>query len=159
MRGCLVFKVSSLITPHSIFVTHHSSLKIPQFPIPHTFDTITQLYFQPKKPKKIGPTHSNLTYAPDLLPGPINSTNQLKHHFTITFLLNLYSTHRWFLPPSSSLKPSPQHLSLNILTPHKSQSNSPRNFHQGLKSIRRPCSDSSVPPFVTHSCLFKEWVF
>ena len=28
------FFFSSLITPHSIFVTHHSSLKIPQFPKP-----------------------------------------------------------------------------------------------------------------------------
>ena len=40
---------SSLITPHSIFVTHrsslityHSSLKIPQLPTPHPFGTITQ---------------------------------------------------------------------------------------------------------------------
>ena len=27
----------SLITPHSVFVTHHSSLKISQFPLPHPF--------------------------------------------------------------------------------------------------------------------------
>ena len=37
LRGCLVFKKPSLITPHSIFITHHlslynSSLKIPQLP-------------------------------------------------------------------------------------------------------------------------------
>ena len=33
-------KKPSLITPHSIFVTHHLSLKIPQFSKPHTFGTL-----------------------------------------------------------------------------------------------------------------------
>ena len=33
-------KKPSLITPHSIFVTHHLSLKIPQFPKPCTFETL-----------------------------------------------------------------------------------------------------------------------
>ena len=32
LRGCLVFKKPSFITPHSIFITHHLSLKIPQLP-------------------------------------------------------------------------------------------------------------------------------
>ena len=93
----------------------------------------------------MGPTHFNLTCAPDLLPDPINSTNQLKPHFTITSLLHFYFTHRWFLPPSPSLKLSPQHLSLNVLTPLQSRSDSPRNFQQGLKSIRCPCSSLRDP--------------
>ena len=45
-KGCLgpiwIF-FSSLITPHSIFVTHHSSLKIPHHSTRTLFGTITQL--------------------------------------------------------------------------------------------------------------------
>ena len=54
IRGCLVLKKPSLITPHSIFVTHHSSLKIPQFSIPHTFGTHHSVMFSTKKLKKTG---------------------------------------------------------------------------------------------------------
>ena len=43
MGGCLVFWKLLLITPHSIFFTHHSSLKLPQFPKPHPFGTYFQL--------------------------------------------------------------------------------------------------------------------
>ena len=50
MGGCLVFWKLSLITPHSIFfthhlslITHHLSLKLPQFPKPHPFGTYFQL--------------------------------------------------------------------------------------------------------------------
>ena len=46
------FFLSSLITLHSIFATHHSSLKIPQFPQPHPFGThhsILLLLFVSKK--------------------------------------------------------------------------------------------------------------
>ena len=41
--GFFFFFFLSLITPRSIFITHHSSLKIPQLPTPHPFGTITQL--------------------------------------------------------------------------------------------------------------------
>ena len=37
LKGCLDFFLSSLITPHSIFVTPHSLLKIPQLSTPHPF--------------------------------------------------------------------------------------------------------------------------
>ena len=43
LRGCLVFKKQSLITSHSIFLTHHSSLKISQFLKSHTFGTYFKL--------------------------------------------------------------------------------------------------------------------
>ena len=48
------FFLSSLITPHSIFVTYHSSLKIPQFPQLHLFGThhsVLLLLFVSKKKK------------------------------------------------------------------------------------------------------------
>ena len=54
--GCLVFFffLSSLITPHSIFITHHLSLQIPKFSQPHPFDThYSVTLFQKKKKKKV----------------------------------------------------------------------------------------------------------
>ena len=39
-RDCLVLKKPLLIIPHSIFITHYLSLKIPQLPKPCTFGTL-----------------------------------------------------------------------------------------------------------------------
>ena len=52
--GCLFFFffLSSLITPHSIFITHHLSLQIPKFSQPHPFDTRYSVTLFQKKKKK-----------------------------------------------------------------------------------------------------------
>ena len=55
LRGCLDFFLSHHSSPHSIFVTHHSSLKIPQFSQTHPFSThrlVLPLLFVSKKKKK-----------------------------------------------------------------------------------------------------------
>ena len=59
-KGCLVFFF--LITHHSSLNFHHSSLithhlKYPNSLNPTHLAPITQLCFQQKKPKKLGPTH------------------------------------------------------------------------------------------------------
>ena len=46
----------SLITHHSIFITHHSSLKIPQLPTQSMFGTITQLVITQNFQLFVGPT-------------------------------------------------------------------------------------------------------
>ena len=50
------FYHSSLITSHSIFTTHHSSLKIPQLPTQSMFGTITQLVITQIFQLFVGPT-------------------------------------------------------------------------------------------------------
>ena len=56
LRGCLDFFLSHHSSPHSIFVTHHSSLKIPQFSQTHPFSThrlvLPSLFVSKKKKKK-----------------------------------------------------------------------------------------------------------
>ena len=94
----------SRITHHSSRITHHS---ITHFLSPNNDEishsaclaTNTQLCFQHKKLKKLGPTHSELTCAPDPLPDPINSIHQLNTSlYQITFLLHFISHtqhHQW----------------------------------------------------------------
>ena len=124
-----------MVTHHSI--THFLSPNNDEISHSACLAPNTQLCFQHKKLKKLGPTHSELTCALDPLPGPINSIHQLNTSlYQITFfsissrtlnaingfrssITHLRQCHQWcrcFLPPSSSLKPNPQQ-PLNVLPP------------------------------------------
>ena len=88
-HSSFITEISSLITHY--FITHfvlpnndeisHSACLAPK----------TQLCFQHKKLKNLGPTHINLTCAPKLLPDPINSTQPkyltLPNHISSPFRL------------------------------------------------------------------------
>ena len=54
LRGCLFFFFfithhSSLNFHHSSLITHQLKIKIPKFPKPHPFDTLTQTHFSTSK--------------------------------------------------------------------------------------------------------------
>ena len=124
IRGCLVLKKPSLITPHSIFVTHHSSLKIPQFPIPHTFGTHHSVMFSTKKLKKIGIntlTQCPRTFLFSFFSFSLDSHLSLPLPFVFSLLFSSFF-------PCYSLKPLHE----------------PNNRNQGLDLRRQSPSSPSV---------------
>ena len=100
IQGLFGWKKCSFITHHWNIITHYSinhflSLNNNEKSHSAHLTPKTQLCFQHKKLNKLGPTHSNHTYALKPLPGPINSTHPkyltLPVHISSPFHLT-YST-------------------------------------------------------------------